>query len=121
MLFGRYLFNLIILIVGYAFSLGGGYALATVVTGFAARRRLPEGERYRGQPAFLGVLDRVIYTTAVLTGFALAVLAWLAVKVALAIGRRDEVPEPAYLFQMREAVSLIVAVGVGLLMRFLLR
>lgn len=72
-------------IVGYVFSLIYGYFVTLLVVDGLRKNYGPQREGYHILPRITGVLDRFLYTSALITGIPGAELfipMWLAVKVA---------------------------------------
>jgi hypothetical protein len=116
--------NIAIVVVGYLISVVGGNLILEPIIGRLWKRYIPKHvNRHAPLPALVGMLDRFLYTTAILVGKEEFVAVWLVVKLAGEwTPSRDEVDRPLYhIFLIGNGLSIVIAAGVALLIQMLIR
>lgn len=116
--------NISVIVVGYLVStLGGHLIVGPIVTAIWNRHITEKYKRYPELVAYVGVLERFLYTSSILVGQSGFIAIWLALKLA---GQwtptKTSIDRPLYhIFLIGNALSLIIGVGAALVMQSLLR
>jgi hypothetical protein len=116
--------NVLVIVFGYIVSIYGGRLIVGPIITKLWKKHIPDTyKRYPDLVKYVSLLESFIYTTATLIGAKEFIAVWLGLKLAGSWSpTKSEIDRPLYhLFLIGNGLSLTISVGVGLIIKILLR